>query len=265
MCNYTYKTANCADIGISMVDIPAGSFLMGCDMPGKNMKRALLEQAPLPADCTNSDSHPYWGHPQHRVNIQSFQMSKTEVTDNQFKQYLAATMLRNDEFIRYNLFGDDAPAIFVSWDDAQEFISWLNKTYGGGYRLPTEAEWEYACRAGGMHLYCGSDNPDAVGWYYDNSPKKGPQPVGIKQANAFGLYDMSGNAWEWVQDCWHESYQGAPNDGSAWVNRCSDGNRRVMRGGANSFPSHTMRTVFRIDHSRGIRSGEFGFRVARDK
>jgi len=132
--------------------------------------------------------------------------------------------------MKYNAHGDDAPVVQVSWHDAQDFIKWLNQTDGGGWRLPSEAEWEYACRAGGNHAYCGSDNPNAVAWHYYNSGER-QRTVGSKQANAFGLHDMSGNVREWVQDCAHFSYQGASTDGSVWTGGCI-GDRRGMRGGS---------------------------------
>ncbi len=231
--------------GITMVDIPAGSFLMGsCKMAEdeakrlaeENRKRAFLGKAQLstslncsPTDSDANDSET----PQHRVSIKKFQMGKTEVTLGQFKQFIAATDrsdLVNDDFMKYNAYGDDAPVVRVSWHDAQAFIQWLNKTDGGGWRLPSEAEWEYACRAGGDHKYCGGDDLNAVGWYYDNSGKR-QRAVGQKRANTYGLYDMTGNVWEWVQDCWHDSYRGAPTDGSAWTSACQYVGRG-LRGGS---------------------------------
>ena len=121
----------------------------------------------------------------------------------------------------------------VSWNDVQAFINTLNAKTGGHYRLPTEAEWEYAGRAGQHTRYCGGNVVGAVAWHGGNSGGQ-THPVGGKQPNAFGLYDMSGNVWEWVQDCWQDSYEGAPDDGSAWGagEECKS---RVFRGGSFDF------------------------------
>ena len=259
-------------IGITLVDIPAGSFLMGsCKvtsaMQEENKKRSFLGQAPLTAKCQNSDSDASDAEaPQHRVSVRAFKMGKTEVTLGQFKQFIAAadrSDLINDEFMKYNPYGDDFPVVYVSWHDAQDFIKWLNQTQGGGYRLPSEAEWEYACRAGGNHTYCGSNDLDAVGWYSDNSGHS-QRTVGGKQANAFGLYDMSGNAWEWVQDCWHDSYRGAPSDGSAWTHSCTN-DGRGLRGGAWGDDARFSRAAIRSLNSPGVRGDSFGFRLARTR
>lgn len=259
-------------IGITMVDIPAGSFLMGSckhtdSMKEENRKRAFLGQAPLTANCSNADPDASDNEaPQHRVSIRAFQMGKTEVTLGQFKKFIAAagrSDLVIDDFMKDNAYGDNAPVGHVSWQDAQDFIQWLNKTDGGGYRLPSEAEWEYACRAGGKHTYCGGNDLNALGWYDDNSGKR-PHPVGGKQANAFGLHDMSGNVWEWVQDCWHDSYRGAPSDGSAWTGSCS-GDGRGLRGGSWGFIARYTRAANSYDNSPGNRNSNYGFRLARTR
>jgi formylglycine-generating enzyme required for sulfatase activity len=115
----------------------------------------------------------------------------------------------------------------VSWNDAKRYAEWA------GLRLPTEAEWEYACRAGtGTRFYTGDkeEDLDKAGWYHKNSGGQ-LHPVGEKVPNTFGLYDMHGNVWEWVEDDWHSNYDNAPNDGRAWVNK-PRGARRVIRGGS---------------------------------
>jgi formylglycine-generating enzyme required for sulfatase activity len=260
-------------IGITMVDIPGGSFLMGScmitdAMQEENKKRAFIGQALLTANCTNSDSDAKnWETPQHRVTIRAFQMSKTEVTLGQFKQFIAATgrtYLVNDEFIKWNAYGDDAPVVNVSWHDAQTFIGWLNKVAGGGYRLPSEAEWEYACRAGDSHTYCGSNNIDAVAWSEENSGHR-PHSVGSKQANAFGLCDMSGNVWEWVQDCVHSNYRGAPADGSAWTRGKCEKDSRWLRGGSWNALHWSNRAAARASASPDTRSNDNGFRLVRTR
>lgn len=255
-------------LGITMVDIPAGSFQMGSckvtsEVEAENKRRAFLGQAALSTNCGSSDPDASDDEtPLHRVSIKAFQMGKTEVTLGQFKQYIAASGrsgLVDDEFMRYNRYGDDAPVVQVSWHDAQNFIVWLNKTAGGGYRLPSEAEWEYACRAGGNGKYCGGDNLDALGWYADNSGEH-QHGVGQKQPNAWGLYDMSGNVREWVQDGWHDNYRGAPNDGAAWGG--GDG-RKVLRGGSCYLNSRYSRAAHRFIFGPAMRDHYYGFRLAR--
>lgn len=242
-------------VGISMVDIPAGSFMMGsCKVSSS-------------ANCGNTDSDAGDDEtPQHPVSVGKFQMGKTEVTLGQFKKYIAATGnngILNDNFIKSNAYGDNAPVVQVSWLDAQAFIDWLNKIAGGGYRLPSEAEWEYACRAGGNDTYCGSNNVSDVAWYDGNS-NNSLHAVGGKQANAFGLYDMSGNVWEWVEDCWHSDYSDAPANGSVWY---CDNNLKVrgLRGGSWYFSASSSRAAGRYYYSRGYPLSIFGFRLARTR
>jgi hypothetical protein len=130
---------------------------------------------------------------------------------------------------------------------------------GQEYRLPSEAEWEYACRAGTTGAYAG--DLDGMAWYSENSEGK-THPVGQKQPNAFGLYDMHGNVWEWCEDEWHDSYAGAPADGQAWVNRSGCGPRRVIRGGGWGGPAVGCRSAARSWNSPGHEWGYLGFRVA---
>lgn len=265
-------------IGITMVSIPAGSFAMGsCKtitltsaQEEENKKRAFLGQPLLRAaqnECLAGRPDPEASDreaPQHTVRVPAFQLGKTEVTLGQFKQFIAAagrTDLVNDAFMKYNRFGDNVPVTLVSWHDAQAFIAWLNQTEGKGWRLPSEAEWEYACRAGGNHTYCGSNDVDSVAWYEDNSGER-PRAVATKQPNAWGLHDMSGNSWEWVQDSLHDSYRGAPTDGSAWT---SGGRQdaRVLRGGSWLYAARDTRAANRYSHPPEVRDSYGGFRVAR--
>ncbi len=231
-------------MGITLIDIPAGSFQMGsckvtADINKDNKKRAFLGQPLLAATCPESNVKVNDNEtPLHAVHVSAFQMGKTLITLGQYKRYATASgatrgssgwNLINDDFRKYNAFGDDAPVVQVSWQEAKEFVEWLNKNKPandrGSYRLPTEAEWEYACRAGGNHTYCGSNNPDAVAWY-DGNNNGHQQPVGRKAPNAWGLYGMSGNVWQWVEDAYHDSYRGAPVDGSAWM----DGSIQILSG-----------------------------------
>ena len=214
--------------------IPAGRFSMGSASGGSDEK------------------------PVHEVTIgQPFYIGKYEVTQGQW----TAVMGKNPSYFK----GDNLPVEQVSWDDAQQFINKLNEMNDGfKYRLPTEAEWEYSCRAGTTGDYPG--DLDEMGWYVNNSGNgyfdaasifqndkmnygkrihdngDRTHAVGAKQANAFGLYDMHGNVWEWCEDWHHENYNGAPTDGSAWL---SGGEQkfRVLRGG--SVVRHGLRLEFR--------------------
>lgn len=143
-----------------------------------------------------------------RVTLKSFALGRTEVTQAQWQAVMGGNP---SKFI--GECGNNCPVEYVNWEDAQEFVRRLNAKTGKVYRLPSEAEWEYACRAGGRDEYCGGNNLDAVGWYRGNSSGK-TQAVAGKQANAWGLYDMNGNVWELTQDCWSERHSGAPNDGT---------------------------------------------------
>ena len=220
---------------MKFVDIPAGSFKMGsckvtAEMRQDNKRRVFLGLAPRSTGCDVDNPNVNDNEtPQHTVNIRAFQMGKTPVTLGQFKQYVAAIgatdgssgwNLVNDEFKKLNAYGDNAPVVQVSWLEAKEFIDWLNHSKPADdhrvYRLSSEAEWEYACRAGGNHAYCGSNNGDEVGWI-DRNNNQHQHDVATKAPNAWGLYDMTGNVWQWVEDAYHETYAGAPLDGSAWT------------------------------------------------
>jgi formylglycine-generating enzyme required for sulfatase activity len=261
--------------GMRFVDVPAGSFLMGsCKitdaMQDENQKRSFLGLKPLTPDCSNPDPNAQDNEtPQHAVRLTAFQMGRTEVTLAQFKAYIAATGrigMINLKYMKANAYGDDAPAVWVGWQDAQAFINWLNKTKPasdrGVYRLPSESEWEYACRAGGKHDYCGSNNANAVGWYYENGGWH-PRPVAGKQANALGLHDMSGNVDEWVQDCYHSDYTGAPTDGSVWSSECNT-TGHVLRGSSwKHYDAKYTRAAYRSYGHATLVNALVGFRVAR--
>ena len=191
--------------------------------------------------------------PQHKVRIsRSFRIGVYEVTLGQFKQYIADAGrddLLTDDFMKYNSNSDRAPVVYVSQHDAQGFIRWLNKKEGTqAYRLPTEAEWEYAARAGTVTRYSWGNaigrnraNCEDCGSQWDN---KRPAPVGSFAANAFGLYDMHGNVWEWVEDCWHDNYKGAPTDGRAWKTGCYR-KYAVLRGGSWNDNPGALRSAIR--------------------
>ena len=212
-----------------MVVIPAGSFNMGSDKGGDET-------------------------PAHHVTIsKAFAIGKTEVTQGQWK----AVMGSNPS--NFANCGDDCPVEKVSWDDAKQFIQKLNSKTGKQYRLPSEAEWEYACRAGSQTEYCGGDNVDSVAWYTSNSGDA-THASAQKEANAFGLYDMSGNVWEWVEDSYHDNYNGAPTDGTVWQ---GDGAMRVLRGGSWDFLPQSARAAYRLRFEPAYRVSGFGFRLAR--
>ena len=192
--------------------------------------------------------------PVHRVTLRSFSMGKTEVTQGQWRAVMGSNLSS------FSNCGDNCPVEQVSWEDAKQFVSRLSAKTGKTYRLSSEAEWEYACRAGGRHEYCGSDSENIVGWYYLNSGNA-THPVAGKQANAWGLHDMSGNVWEWTEDCWNQNYSNAPTDGSVWTSgNCS---RRVVRGGSWDVNPQILRSAGRYGDTTAGRDLNRGFRVAR--
>lgn len=159
----------------------------------------------------------------------------------------------------------DRPVTNVSWDDAKEFLAWLSKTTGKPYRLPTEAEWEYAARGGSTTPYwwgkeAGSRRAQCAECGGGENGKT--VPSGSFRPNAFGLYDTAGNAAEWVEDCWNPTYRGAPKDGSAWTN--GDCSLRVLRGGSFADKATAVRSSARFRYDEGVRYYANGFRVARD-
>jgi formylglycine-generating enzyme required for sulfatase activity len=153
----------------------------------------------------------------------------------------------------------------LSWNDVQKFIHWLNRREGTDkYRLPTEAEWEYAGRAKRDTVFSFGDDASKLteyAWYRKNSEKKN-HPVGQKKPNAWGLYDMHGNVWEWVEDDYHDNYEGAPNDGRAWIDE-SRGANRVIRGGGWDWYAGSCRSAGRQGYEPGRRNYDHGFRLAR--
>jgi formylglycine-generating enzyme required for sulfatase activity len=182
---------------MEMVLVHGGTFMMG----SPESKKPGIEETP-----------------QHSVTVPDFYMGKYEVTQAQWR----AVMGTNPSFFK----GDNLPVENVSWLDAKEFCTTLGVMTGKGYRLPTEAEWEYACLAGGAGDY--PSDPDPLAWYFNNSNDR-THPVGEKKPNDLGLYDIHGNVGEWVADFLHDNYYGAPADGSAWT----DGGNpkyRIVRG-----------------------------------
>ena len=217
-----------------MVVIPAGSFMMGSS-------KAADEK------------------PAHLVNVRSFQIGKAEVTQGQWKSVMGSTPSG------FNACGDSCPVEQVSWNDAQDFIRKLKQVTGQNYRLPTEAEWEYASRAGAAADWSFGNDESKLGnyaWYKDNSGGR-THEVGQKLPNAFGLFDMHGNAWEWVEDCFHNNYSDAPKDATAWSTNC-DGNFKVLRGGSWQVASAVTRSGIRYSFAPDSTDNHVGFRVALD-
>ena len=244
------------DVCPEMVVIPAGSFLMG---------------SPESEEGRSDDEGPV-----HRVTIpRAFAVGVYEVTVAEYREFVSAAghnggmdcmivseghwkfegSWRNPGFEQT----DSAPVVCVSWEDAQAYVLWLSRKTGREYRLLSEAEWEYAARAGTTTRYSFGDEITPSDAYYDRNIGK-TQPVGSYRANGFGLHDMHGNVWEWVQDCWNVSYAGAPNNGDAW--ETGDCSGRVLRGGSWFFYSRDLRSASRRP-STGIHSSDYGFRVAR--
>ena len=162
------------------------------------------------------------------------------------------------------------PVLNVSWGDAKAYVGWLTAHTGERYRLLSEAEWEYAARATGPFHFgetISTDDANYDGNHVYGAGRRGVYrvqtlPVGAFPANGFGLHDAHGNVWEWVEDCWHDSYEGAPTDGSAWIEG-GDCSQRVVRGGSWFDIPSLLRSALRSKVDAGGRYAYFGFRVAR--
>ena len=264
-----------------MVVVPAGGFTMGSSA----QEHANAKGAVLPAGDTARES------PQHYVRVPSFAAGRYAVTKGEFAAFVRSsgyrTEVERDGFCSlwtgnrwendaaYNWLnagfvqGDDHPVVCVSWNDAQAYIQWLNRTSGKSYRLLSEAEREYAARGGTETDFWWGDSITTSQGNYNGSPKgqyrQATVPVNSFSANPFGLFNVHGNVWEWTQDCWHENYTGAPKDGSAWTANCS-GNFRVLRGGSYHAFSRELRSAKRVQASPDGKSYkmEVSFRLARD-
>ena len=227
----------------TMVVVPAGRFMMGSPESEKGH--------------TEDES------PQHEVTIaRPFAVGKTEVT---FAEWDNCVAIGACPPVPDSSWGrGDRPVINVTWNEARQYVGWLSRITGKEYRLLSEAEWEYAARAGGQTRFSFGDDEallDRHAWYGSNSDNR-TQPVGSKAANAFGLHDMHGNVDEWVEDISHESYEGAPTDGSPWV-KDGDASVRVVRGGGWGSSPQDLRAADRNGFTAGERYNYFGFRLAR--
>jgi len=205
----------------------------------------------------------YTEKPMHTVNVSSFTISKYEVTQKQWREIMG----RSPEEL-YFKGCDKCPVESVSWNDVQQFIKKLNQKTGKNYRLPSEAEWEYAARGGAKskgYIFSGSNNLKEVAWSLGKSEAKwdakNTHPVGSKQANELGLYDMSGNVAEWCEDNWHDNYKNAPSNSQAW----EGGSKfiRVIRGGTwSSYGANNSRSDSRNRSVDTNRDQTSGFRLA---
>jgi formylglycine-generating enzyme required for sulfatase activity len=191
--------------------------------------------------------------PIHRVNLREFFIGKYPVTQAQYQ----AVIGKNPSIFK----GSQNPVEEVSWHDAVKFCEELSKRIGQKVKLPSEAQWEYACRAGSTGKYCFGDDVNQLekyAWYNKNSGSK-THPVREKLANSWGLHDMHGNVWEWCEDIWHENYNGAPTDGSSWLND-GDQCRRALRGGSWGSYGYDCRSAGRV-RLNAVNSLDSGFRV----
>ncbi|MGK7907504.1 MAG: SAV_2336 N-terminal domain-related protein [Synechococcus sp.] len=247
-------------IVLDTIAIPGGSFQMGAP------KDEL--------ECRDEE------RPQHAVTLQPFHIGRYPVTQAQWRVVASYDSVDKDLKLDPSEFtGGNRPVESVTWEDAQEFCKRLSAKTGKDYRLPSEAEWEYACRAGtttpfhfgetittDLANYCGTDDKK-FGWSgsYGDGPKgeyrEQTTEVGIFPANGWGLHDMHGNVWEWCEDDWHDSYKEAPDDGSAWVETSREGSDRLLRGGSWVNDPWYCRSASRIVDSRGVINGLVGFRV----
>ena len=234
--------------GPELVVIPAGEFTMGC--------------FGSPLSLSGVDCHPR-EEPVHRVKIpRPFAVSKYEVTFEDYDRFTGATERAADD----GWGRGRRPAINVSWPEAQAYVEWLSRETGATYRLLSEAEWEYAARAGSTGKMDWGENEANCGHCGSRWDGKQTAPAGSFPANAWGLHDMLGNVWEWVQDCWNRNYVGAPSDSVAWIE--GDCGERVIRGGSwltggSSRTGDPLKTPVRVRWPASSGVQIIGFRVAR--
>lgn len=235
---------------------------------GFSFQMNLISSGSFNMGSTAADEDAYVGEKPQRIGVQiaSFYLAPFTVTQALWKA------VQGESNNPSNFKGDQHPVEMVSWNEAQAFIKALNDQTKanrahfnlGEYRLPTEAEWEYAARDGAIstrsYLYVGSDKLKIVGWYSDNSDDE-THEVGLLMPNRLGLYDMSGNVWEWVEDHWHDDYEGAPMDGRAWLTS-DESASRVVRGGSYVYASRDCRIASRTSFEPDDRFDIIGFRLA---
>lgn len=242
---------DCADCP-EMVAVPAGSFVMGS--PPAETGRFVNEG------------------PQRTVKVEAFAAGRFTVTFEQWDACHAAGACKHrpsDE----GWGRERRPVIHVNWDDVQQYLAWISDKTGKAYRLLSEAEWEYAARAGSTGPYPWGDQAShehanyggarcCAGLAQGRDQWVNTAPVGQFEPNAFGLHDMHGNVWVWVQDIWHNDYTGAPDDARAWMTG-GDATRQMLRGGSWRGGPQVMRSAYRNGNNRSLRYNDAGFRLAR--
>jgi formylglycine-generating enzyme required for sulfatase activity len=246
-----------------MIIIPGGEFWMGSE--------------------NNDETDEHYENPRHKVRMAPFALAKYEVAFDEYQVF--AYLINEQGGCSHTDQGGNQPtyaiaindhgwgtgrcrAIHVSWEEAQCYVQWLNRLSDGSvYRLPSEAEWEYAARAGTEgDFFWGDGDADQYAWFAENSDRK-TQPVGHPRIkpNPFGLYDMAGNVAEWVEDCWNDDYSDAPENGSAWRSEHGgDCVQRVARGGSWNFGPAFLRSAARVTFTPDARGSYLGFRLAQD-
>ena len=230
----------CLERGMVFVLLPPGEFFMGS---GEYEQDRALDEGPI---LRVEIACPFW-------------IGKYEVTQREW----TSIMGENPSDAKS---GGDHPVENVSWEDCQRFIERLNKISSHTFRLPTEAEWEYACRAGGDTVYCSGDGLSDLGrcgWYEGNSEGR-HHPVGEKEPNVWGLYDMHGNVYEWCQDYYRNSYSDRAGDGAVWDQPDENGNC-VRRGGSYQQPPKNCRSAFRGTGKPESRRGDVGLRLVMEE
>jgi formylglycine-generating enzyme required for sulfatase activity len=268
-------------VSLRLIEIPAGSFLMGSpnDEPERSpdegprhvvrLEAFLIGQTPITqaqwrevAGWTPRDGE-RWGR-QLPANPSRFQAM--DAADEQRESFGSFRWLKGETST------DQRPVERVSWEDAMEFCHRLSQRTGRRYSLPSEAQWEYACRAASSTPFHYGDtlSTDLANYDGNHTYANGPKgeyrqqttPVAHFPANAWGLHDMHGNVWEWCSDHWHDTYEGAPDDGRPWIDEKTNENRhRLLRGGSWYRNPGDCRSAYRYDHHAGVRSGNVGFRV----
>ena len=251
-----------------LVFIPSGRFRMG----SPEHERRKAQQAGALPTWLERETPPRW------VDIERpFALGRYPVTVAEWRSFAQDTGWQRRGEIDWRAPGfaqeDNHPVVGVSWHDAQLYVAWLSRRTGERYRLPTEAEWEYACRAGTKTAFSFGDaiSTELANYdghhSYNGSPRgvsrAGTTQVGSFPANPWGLHDMHGNVWEWVQDPVHDNYLGAPSTGIAWETG-GDANRRVLRGGSWQYSPRYLRSAMRNGFAAALSNGIVGFRVARD-